>query len=377
YSRQTVELATSKGHFSGAGFMGKGADIVSVNRNYNEHLVRDAATTASQSAFDNARYEQLAALEGVFPMGEAGLSHAASQLFGAMSDLASRPHDIPSRQVVLSRANELASRFNAANSKLDDQQRGVTSDLKVSIGQVNELSRRIAALNQQVAAVRGSGHTPNDLMDQRDQLIQRLSALVPVTTIEASDGSLSVFLGGAQTLVLSNQSEVLSVGVDANDGQRSTIMIGTGTDQRQISSEDSLYSGSIGGLLRFQNVDLVRARDMLNGLATAVATQINDVHTAGLDLDGNAGGPLFAGRAAASINAGNLMLMISDPRQLAAAADEGGQIIDNANALKLAALRDLAFVPGSVLGEASLTSVYRFTDAYGAAMADIGVRVQG
>src|SRR5512137_2302387 len=72
YSRQRVELQTSQGQFSGAGFFGKGVDVVSVSRAYNEHLTREAASTASQAAYDQAHVAQLAQLEQVFPMGEAG-----------------------------------------------------------------------------------------------------------------------------------------------------------------------------------------------------------------------------------------------------------------------------------------------------------------
>src|SRR5262245_7444122 len=83
YSRQRVELQTSTGQFTGAGFFGKGVDVATVTRMHNEFLTREAATAASMAAGDATRAEQLARLEDIFPPGEAGLGYAASELLNA------------------------------------------------------------------------------------------------------------------------------------------------------------------------------------------------------------------------------------------------------------------------------------------------------
>jgi flagellar hook-associated protein 1 FlgK len=367
YSRQRVELESSKGQFTGAGFFGKGVDVVTVSRAYNEHLTREAAQTASQAAHDKTRAEQLARLELVFPMGESGIGYAASQMFGAISDVASRPEDIPSRQVVLSRAGELAARFNAAGDQIDALQRGVNTDLKVGIDEVNSLAERIADVNQQVAAMKGSGQTPNDLLDLRDQLVQKLSNLIPVSAVEAQDGSMSVFLSGGQRLVLSNQVSRLMAGIDPDDASRTAIYMREAGGARLLPNDEMFPSGSVGGLLRFQNTDLAQARTMREGMAQALVDTINTQMQAGVDLDGNAGEPLFS----ISPTTFRVEVTMKDPRKFAAASPGS----DNANALALAALRDESFVPGTVFGESAGTS-YRITDAYAMAMADIGVRVQ-
>ena len=367
YSRQRVEVETSKGQFTGAGFFGKGVDVVSVTRAYDEHLTREAALTASQAAHDETRSNQLSRLEQVFPMGESGLGYAAAQLFGAISDVASRPQDIPSRQVALSRAEELAARFNAAADQLDALQRGVDTDLKVGVAEVNGLAARIADVNQQVAAMKGSGQTPNDLLDLRDQLVQRLSHLIPVSTVEAQDGSMSVFLSGGQRLVLSNQATELMVGIDPDNAAASAIFMKEAGGPRLLPADEMFPSGSLGGLLRFQNDDLTQARTMRDGLAQALVKAVNDQMQAGLDLDGNAGQPLFS----ISASTFRVELAMKDPRRFAAASASS----DNGNALALADLRDQAFVSSTVFGEPA-GATYRFTDAYASAMADIGVRVQ-
>jgi flagellar hook-associated protein 1 FlgK len=304
YSRQQVELATAQGQFTGAGFFGKGVDVVAVTRAHNEFLTREAATATAQSAADAARLEQLQRLEAVFPPGENGLGYAASSLLNAMVDLASRPADTSTRQVVLARAQELAQRYAGAGAQIDALQGGVVQDLQVAVASVNRLAQGIATVNDQIARAQGTGHAPNDLLDRRDQLIAELSELVQVTTLPADDGTMSVFIAGGQRLVLGLQATALTVVQDEFDPTRAAIAADDGGTPRPLPSS-LLSGGEIGGLLRFQNEDLADARTALGRMAATLATRLNEQQALGLDA-GNppgAGAPLFAFGALQSLPA--------------------------------------------------------------------------
>jgi flagellar hook-associated protein 1 len=295
YSRQQVELATAQGQFTGAGFFGKGVDVAAVTRSHNAFLTREAATASSQAAADGARLEHLQRLEAVFPTGEAGLGHAASLLLNAVVDLASRPQDLSTRQVVLARAQDLAQRYAAAGAQIDTLQQGVAQDLQVAVAGVNRLTQGIAAVNEQIARVIGSGQTPNDLLDQRDQLVSELSQFMQVTTLPADDGTLAVFVAGGQRLVLGTQASALSFASDEFDITRGAIAVNDSGTLRSLPSS-LLSGGSIGGLLRFQNDDLTDARTALGRMAAAFATRSNEQQALGLDLRAppGSGAPLFA-----------------------------------------------------------------------------------
>jgi flagellar hook-associated protein 1 len=295
YSRQQVEFATAQGQFTGAGFFGKGVDVAAVTRSHNEFLTREAATAASQAAADGARLEQLQRLETVFPTGEAGLGHAASALLNAVVDLASRPQDLSTRQVVLARAQDMAQRYAAAGAQLDTLQEGVVQDLQVAVASVNRLTQGIATVNEQIARVVGSGQTPNDLLDQRDQLVSELSGFVQVTTLPADDGTLAVFVAGGQRLVLGTQATALAYASDEFDITRGAIAVNDSGTLRSLPSS-MLAGGRIGGLLRFQNDDLTDARTALGRMATAFSTRANEQQALGLDLrtPPGAGAPLFS-----------------------------------------------------------------------------------
>ncbi|WP_341886929.1 flagellar hook-associated protein FlgK [Variovorax sp. YR752] len=282
YSRQSVVLETNGGQFTGAGFFGKGVNVASVKREHSEFLTREAATTRAIAAADETRSNQMQQLEKVFALGEDGIGYAASQLFNAFVDVANKPADTSSRQVVLARAGEFATRLKVAGEQLDTLQQGVTEELRASITQVNMLAGRVAELNQKIAAVKGSGQSPNDLLDQRDLVISEMSQYLQVSTVEAGDGSMSVFIGGGQKLVLGSQTTQLVAMADVFDPSRLQLGVNDAGSLREMPQE-LVTGGSLSGLLRFQNSDLVSARNQLGQIAAAVAGSVNQQQALGLD----------------------------------------------------------------------------------------------
>jgi flagellar hook-associated protein 1 len=342
FSRQTAELKTAQGTFTGAGFFGQGVNVTTVQRAHDNHLTREAFGTRALAAADDARAKHIKQMELVFPTGEAGVGYAAGQLLNSMTDLAARPADGATRQVVLARAGDVASRFKAGGQQLDALQGGVTEELKANVKQLNELAKSVADLNQKIAAVSGSGQAPNDLLDARDRVISQISQFTQVSTVGAEDGSMAVFFAGGQRLVLGNFAEKLTVVPDADDASRAAIAVNDANGIRRLDWH-SLGGGAMAGLMKFQNEDLVHGRTQLGQLAASVAGVMNDQQALGLDMTDppGSGAPLFAIGApvalAASSNAvdgsgkfiGSVKLTTEDASQLQASEYglefEGGQ----------------------------------------------------
>ncbi|WP_431099666.1 flagellar hook-associated protein FlgK [Roseateles noduli] len=323
YSRQEVVLTTPEGQFTGAGYFGKGVNVQTVTRSHNEFLTREAAAAKSQAFADTTMQSQLAQLEKLFPTGSDGLGQSANDFLNALVDVASRPSDPSARQVVLGKAQALAARFQSAGQQLADLQSGVVSDMNADVKQVNELAKQIAAANDQIARSAGTSHTPNDLLDKRDQLISQLSQYVQVSTVpNARDGTTGVFIGGGQVLVLGGQAQQLSVTPDPYDGARAQLSI-TDTSGTRALDDSTLTGGSLTAMLRYQNTHLQDARNLLGQMATAIATRVNEQQSLGIDLKAQAGGPLFT---------------IANPTVLPAATNRG-------DAKLSAAVTDGALVP--------------------------------
>jgi len=295
YSRQTVDLATSGGQQTGAGFFGKGVDVVTVRRASDAFLNTQSQVASSMAAMDDARSSNLQQLETVFPTGDTGMGAAVGTFMNAYVDLANSPADSSARQVILTNAAEVADRFATAGAQIDRLQQGVTQDLRNSVAQVNQLASQIAKLNYDIAGLRGSGQSPNDLLDQRDQMVKQLGNLVKVSTVTANDGSMGVFIAGGQRLVLGAEAQKLAVTPDPANSGRSTIAMDDNGILHELST-DLLVGGSISGLMKYQNEDLVAARNQLGQMAASVAARVNQVQGRGIDMGSppGAGDAIFA-----------------------------------------------------------------------------------
>ena len=294
YSRQSVLMATNTGQYTGAGYFGKGSNVVDVRRAHDQFLTAQAHAAASLTAMDATRSVQLQQLEDVFPPGTAGIGYSMGEFLNAMADLASVPADGSARQVVLARAADVAARFSSAAERIEVLQAGVRSDLASSAETVNGIAADIATLNDRIASVWSLGQKPNDLLDQRDELVHQLSQYLQVSTIQADDGTLGVFIAGGQRLVLGTEASTLQVGPDPADPSRAALSLRSEGKDLPIGDE-MVTGGSIAGLLRYQNQDLVDMRNQLGQMAAVFAAKINDQQAMGLDLGDppGAGSPLF------------------------------------------------------------------------------------
>ncbi len=336
YSRQSVQLADAAGQFTGSGFFGKGVNVVSVQRAYNELLTVQAGAASSVAAADSARLDKLMQLEGVFPIGGNGIGAAAGGLLNAFVDISSNPTDSSARQVALSSAQELASRFRNAGEQLSALQSGVMLDLRSAITAVNSLAQQVGRLNEQISALKGTGQPPNNLLDERDRIVSDIGKLINVTTQSAEDGSVGVFIGAGQNLVLGSVVNSLKIVADTFDPAKAQVALRDGSTDRLVSAS-SFSGGAISGLLRFQNEDLSEANRLLGQMATAISGALNQQQSLGLDLGQPAsrGAPILSISGARVLpswsNAGSAQLSaaVSDPAQVQASDYE--LLFDGAN----------------------------------------------
>ncbi|WP_294638969.1 flagellar hook-associated protein FlgK [uncultured Aquabacterium sp.] len=323
YSRQKVELSTEGGMYTGAGFFGRGVKVTTITRSTNEFLIKSANEASAAASADKTRLDKLEQLETVLPTGETGLGYAATQLLNAFVDVANQPQDMSARQVVLSRAEEWASRIRSSAQQIEQLQAGVISDLGTDIKQINDYAKQIARLNQDIASAKGTGQPPNDLMDRRDEVITRLNKLVQVNTVEADDGSLSVFMGGGQLLVLSNQAQELALmqGTNADGITVGAVGIVTANSLRQLD-DSQLVGGGLRGLLDFQNKDLASTRKDLNDFASSFAAAINTQQQLGILAKKDAAGNVLQGNAlfTGMDKAITVRVNLQNPQDIAAAS---------------------------------------------------------
>ncbi|MDE1997666.1 MAG: flagellar hook-associated protein FlgK [Burkholderiales bacterium] len=288
YSRQSVELATEGGQFTGAGFFGQGVRVQTVSRANDPFLTREANSNLSASSSDKTRLDKLQQLEKAFQTGTSGIGYASSQMLNAFVDVANQPQDLSARQVVLARAQDLVSRVQTAGNQLSTIQAGIMADMKTTVSQINDYAKQIADVNQKIAVAQGSGQSPNDLLDTRDELIKQLNTKVQVSTVAAGDGTISVFMGGGQRLVLGNSAEQLNVEVDDFDATKGRLSVITPTGNLRLD-DSAITGGSLKGLFQAQDNDIPAAQNQLGQMASAISWRVNQQQSLGLDLGTPAG----------------------------------------------------------------------------------------
>ena len=290
FSRQNVDLQQVPGQKFGAGYFGKGVQVASVERAFNQFLTREANLSAAAAESANIRFQRLQTLEQLFPMGEAGIGNQLNGFLNAWADTVASPTNQTARGVVLSRAEEFSNRLNQTANQLEELRATTRVQIEAGIEQANRLGASIAQLNQRIVDAYAGGTAPNDLLDQRDRLVADLNKIVQVNTLEADDRSLTVFVGGSVPLVLGVRATPL-VGSETVSAE-GLYTIGFGS-AGAIINEDLLVGGQLRGVLAFYNDDVAAVATQLGRLALSTLELTNRQHRAGLDLSGNPGVDFF------------------------------------------------------------------------------------
>ena len=296
YSRQTVYTNALHGQNMGNGFIGKGVQVATVMRNYSALLNRQSNAANAIHAADTSRLQGLMQMQDVFKGGDGSLGAAVTNMMNAFVDVQAAPSDATGRNVVLTRMSELAARFHAASNMLEEQDYSTAQQLRNNALLVNDKASQVARLNNEISRALATGHQPNDLLDARDQVIREINQYVQTTQVAADDGSISLFVGGSQALVLGINSGQLSVEETKEypGSQRMALYFSQPGGQQLELTAAMVGGGEIAGLLKFRNDDLAEGRNLLGRLAMTIGHELNLQNQRGLTLNGQQGGALFS-----------------------------------------------------------------------------------
>ena len=300
FNRQQVIQQSRPSTGSDIGFIGQGVDIASVQRVYSDFINSQEQKATSDAAFYNAKAQQIARVDAMIADDASGLSSALSIFFGAAQTLSTNPADLAARQNYLSSAETLSSRFNGLNTVMDELRSATNLKVRDTVEQLNNATSQIAALNNQIVTAQNqtsTGGPPNDLMDRRDKLILELSEQVQTTRVDMADGSTNLFLANGQSLVIGTTQFKVQTQVDPQDPQNLLVGMTTnvnGQDRLLAFDSSSLGNGALAGFLSFREDELTEYQNTIGLLAARIGQTVNDIQTAGVDLDNNPASALFS-----------------------------------------------------------------------------------
>lgn len=296
FTRQQVVLGTNDPQLTGSGFLGQGARIETVRRIYSQFLTAQVMEAKTQNAEYGAYADQIAALDNLLADPEAGLSPAMSDFFDALQSVSASPTSLASRQSAISAAQSMTARFNALDTRLEQIRTGLNGEITGSVELINQLVTQIAQYNEQIAVAEsttGPTRLANDMLDARERLITELNELVRVTQLQQSDGSINLFIGNGQPLVVGGSSFTLAASTSLEDASRIEVSYTAPGGAVLRLQEDTINGGKLGGLLAFRRETLDGAQNALGRIAIGMAEQFNAQHALGQDLNGALGTNVF------------------------------------------------------------------------------------
>lgn len=296
YSRQRVTLVEAPPYTFPAfdrsglpGQIGAGVNVVAITRVRDTFLDTQVQTQLSIQGQWDTRQQELSKLEAIFPEpSDSALGSTISAYWDAWQDVATDPSSTAARTALVEQAQVLATQINGDSGQLKLAASGIDTEVKDKVQTINDLAKEIADLNGQIQRISVTGDNPNDLLDQREQLLEQLSAIAPITTVTQPDNTLNVLIGGTD-LVSNIYSRTVSLQTNA-DGH----VVPVWSD----GSAMTLSSGSLKALLDVRDVDLAGYQSQLNALAQGIADSTNALHERGVDANGNAGQAFFTYQAA-------------------------------------------------------------------------------
>lgn len=224
------------------------------------------------------------------------ISTSMQGFFTSLQTLVSNAEDPAARQALIGKADGLVNQFKTTDQYLRDQDKQVNTAISASVDQINNYSKQIASLNDQISRLTGvgAGASPNDLLDQRDQLVSELNKIVGVEVSVQDGGTYNVTMANGYSLVQGSSARQLAAVPSSADTTRTTVAYVDGVAGNIEIPEKLLNTGSLGGLLTFRSQELDQTRNTLGQLALAFADAFNTQHKAGFDTDGVAGKDFFA-----------------------------------------------------------------------------------
>lgn len=330
YSRQRVNLATTEPHvIEGVKtlFVGSGVRVESIQRIRDMFLDARVAGTHSEYQRLDMLHSRLTQVEDLFSEPtDAGLSRQITAFFNAFQELSTNPENVGVRANVYHQVEGMARTFRQLAGRLDEMLVEMEQRIQATASEINFIAQSIADLNVKIRYNKALGTTPNDLLDKRTNLIEKLSEYVGVRTTEMADGTVRVSLGEF-VLVEGERSNTLPEGID----YALKAFVDT-ANRAQVTS------GSVRGLMdAMEYVRMYRTR--LDTLAAELINSVNAIHQTGYGLDGSTGNRLLEGTDALTIR---VSTDVEDINRIAAATTSAPG--DGSKALELARLRQIPLV---------------------------------
>ena len=290
YSRQRVDSAATnyqeRPSLYGNVYVGGGVDVVALNRARNIYADKQFwSETSTQNLYKTYKTNYDKA-EAVFnDAKETGVLDAMKQFYSAWVNLSDYASDAASRTAVVQKGNNLVDRIKTGARQLQDQIKAQYDEMRIQVGKANSIAEKIAVLNQNIMLAENNGGKANDLRDQRDLLVDKLSEITNVNVYEEANGQYTVVSNG-MTLVQRDSHLTIEMSPPIDN-----VRYGINDYTLRIKEAGGIGYVPQGGVLRALQDTIVQDKKYIDNLADISATLLttfNGVHKLGAGIDADA-----------------------------------------------------------------------------------------
>ena len=334
YTRQRVDQVSRLPYHQRFGVVGQGVDIAGITRARVAGLDAQVRMSASAQGRLDVLADLLAGTEAVMGEPDAGVTASMANLWTAFDELMLDPPNSSARLHVISSLGDLATTIVGVAEKWDIEAKSASGLMASYVDETNSMLNEVAELNRLILSASNWDGPPNDLLDQRDILLDDLANIAGVTVTTMENGAARVSLDG-----MSLVSDVMVSPLSYDDATHEVI---------HSSGAAIAVGGELAGFQSYMNTELPAFKTALNSFVRDLADALNTQHATGYTVAGAAGGALL-GYVAGS-EADSLVVSVSDPSEIAAAGS-GPPVAeyDGINAESLAALRSALVADGGTI----------------------------
>jgi flagellar hook-associated protein 1 len=294
YSRQTVNFAARTAQSMGFGYIGQGAYISGIERSVDNFLVSQVHNYSASESRYNTYLDFSSRLDNLMADSNNSLNSSLKNFFNGVQEVASKPSSLPERQVMLSEANNLVQRMQSLDRSFEGLNRELNAEISAAVNDINGLTASIRQLNMQIvsASAANTGSPPNDLLDQRDLMLTQLSNKIGISVVPLADGSVNVFAGKGQPLVVGNEMTKLATKVNPYDNTKLEVAYVDKAGGTNIISQ-YIQGGQLHGLMDFRDRNMAQAESRAGLIALTLSAEFNALHEKGMDFQSNMGTAFF------------------------------------------------------------------------------------
>ncbi|MET3123393.1 flagellar hook-associated protein 1 FlgK [Oxalobacteraceae bacterium GrIS 2.11] len=305
YSQEVAQQVQAPSQGYSFGFLGHGANVSTVTRNYSDLLGAQINSTQAASSQLTSYSNLIKPIDDMIANPSAGLSPVLQSFFASLQNLSSNPSAVSSQQTAMSSAQTLVAQFHSLQNQLTQSATGVNAQISTTVNAINTDAKQLAAVNQaiEIGYASANNQPPNSLLDQRDALVHDLSKQTQVTVVPEGN-QYNVFIGNGQSLVLGSVASQLTTVQSATNLD---VAYALPNSQPQAIAESSLPGGTLGGLFAFRTSSLSPVQNAIGQIGIVLGSALNAQNELGQTIKGTMGGPLFnIGTPAVYSNSNNL-----------------------------------------------------------------------